>query len=169
MAQCGVMWMNVQLSGKPAHVLDTRKGISAIEAAYAIFNHLREEEQKLNDKKHAAYANVSRPINFNLGKIEGGNWASSVASHCNMTVRVGCYPDDSLPDYRKLFEAKVAEKATELGVHAKVSWNGKDLVVSSFPFCFSYSLSEWQGSKRRDLWPIQRMLSLRHSLHPLLL
>jgi hypothetical protein len=43
-----------------------------------------------------------------------------------MTVRVGCYPDDSLANYRQIFEAQVAEKAAELGVQAVVTWNGKN-------------------------------------------
>lgn len=32
-AQVGVMWLQLRVSGKPAHVLDTSKGFNAIEAA----------------------------------------------------------------------------------------------------------------------------------------
>jgi acetylornithine deacetylase len=43
-AQCGVMWMTVELDGKPAHVLDTTAGVSAIQAAYSVFEHLKKLE-----------------------------------------------------------------------------------------------------------------------------
>ena len=122
--QCSVMWMNIDLDGKPAHVLDTSKGVSAIEAAYAVFATLKEEEVRMNAAKPAAYADFARPINFNLGVIEGGNWPSSVASHCQMRLRVGGYPGDSLADLRTRLEAIVSTRAAELAVQAQVHWVG---------------------------------------------
>lgn len=42
--------------------------------------------------RHAAYADLKHPVNFNLGRIEGGEWGSTVPSRCSMTVRLGFYP-----------------------------------------------------------------------------
>ncbi|NQV43436.1 MAG: ArgE/DapE family deacylase, partial [Rhodospirillales bacterium] len=79
-AQLGVMWLSVHLTGKPAHVLDTSAGINAIESSYAIFEHLREieEEWNLPENRHELYCDHAHPVNFNLGKISGGDWASTV-------------------------------------------------------------------------------------------
>ena len=123
-AQCGVMWMTVDLDGKPAHVLDTTAGVSAIQAAYAIFQKLGELEKEMNANKHPAYASVARPINFNLGTISGGNWPSSVASHCSFQVRVGAYPGADLAAMRTDLERRVHEAARELAVAATVRWVG---------------------------------------------
>ena len=123
-AQCGVMWMTVTLDGKPAHVLDTTAGVSAIQAAYAIFERLREMEARMNTEKHPVYATVARPINFNLGTISGGNWPSSVASFCTFQVRVGLYPGADMAAMRASLEEAVAAHARELAVAARVSWVG---------------------------------------------
>jgi acetylornithine deacetylase len=70
----------------------------------------------MNLEKHAAYENVARPINFNLGTISGGNWPSSVASYCSCQIRVGVYPGADLAAMRALFEQQIAERAAELKV-----------------------------------------------------
>ncbi len=123
-AQCGVMWMSVSLDGKPAHVLDTTAGVSAIQAAYSIFERLQQIEVRMNGDKHAAYAKVARPINFNLGTINGGNWPSSVASSCTFQVRVGLYPGADMAAMRRSLEETVATRAAELAVKAHVEWIG---------------------------------------------
>lgn len=127
-AQCGVMWMTVRLEGKPAHVLDTTQGTSAIQAAYTVFEALRTWEREQNSEeeraKHPPYEKVARPINVNLGRIEGGNWASSVASFCEAEFRVGVYPGHPLADMRKFLEDLVHRTVTPLGVSAKIIWKG---------------------------------------------
>jgi acetylornithine deacetylase len=115
-AQCGVMWMTVELDGKPAHVLDTTAGVSAIQAAFAIFEHMKKIEVEMNQNKHPAYEKVARPINFNLGTINGGNWPSSVASYCTFQIRVGLYPGADMASSKAMFERLVQEKASELKV-----------------------------------------------------
>ena len=42
--------------------------------------------------RHACYAGHEHPINFNLGKIHGGEWASSVPTTCRVDFRFGIYP-----------------------------------------------------------------------------
>lgn len=115
-AQCGVMWMTVEFDGKPAHVLDTTAGVSAIQAAYAVFEHLKQTEAEMNLHKHPAYEKVARPINFNLGTISGGNWPSSVASFCSCQIRVGLYPGADMAEMRARLERLVHDKAHELKV-----------------------------------------------------
>lgn len=78
----------------------------------------------MNQQKHPAYAAHERPINFNLGMIEGGNWPSSVASHCKFKVRVGAYPGMDLKAFRAQLEQTVTSRASELGIKAKVEWFG---------------------------------------------
>lgn len=122
--QVGVLWMTVSLEGKPAHVLDTRAGCSAIEGAYKIFETLKQTEAAMNQKKHPAFTAIERPINFSLGTIEGGNWPSSVASFCKFQVRVGAYPEMNLREYQQQLEQVVVARADELGIKAKVAWFG---------------------------------------------
>lgn len=129
-AQLGVMWMTVRLTGKPAHVLDTSAGANAIEAAYALFARLKRLEAAWNEPaaRHPAYADHRHPVNFNLGRITGGDWASTVPCEAVMTVRVGFYPGTPLADVRadlvSAVRAAVAEEAGLAGIRAEISWRG---------------------------------------------
>jgi len=110
-AQVGVMWLSVEVLGKPAHVLNSAQGINAIEAAFALWQGLQTLAAEWNaaDQRHAAFAAVDRPIKFNLGKISGGEWASSVPTRCVMDLRCGFYPGVSAAQARAAIEARLAE------------------------------------------------------------
>ena len=129
-AQLGVMWLTVYLTGKPAHVLDTSAGINAIEAAYAVFENLREIEDDWNlpENRHPLYCDHSHPVNFNLGKISGGDWASTVPCSSSVDVRVGFYPGMALETVRRQLEDNVA-KAVKTdprlsGAEARIEYRG---------------------------------------------
>ena len=70
-------------------------GSNAIEGAYALYDSLRLLEDAYNEPRGNAH-----PVNFNLGRISGGNWASSVPSKCEFEVRVGFLPGMSIDDVK---------------------------------------------------------------------
>lgn len=129
-AQLGVVWMTVRLTGRPAHVLDTSAGANAIEAAYALFSRLKRLEAAWNEPevRHPAYADHRHPVNFNLGRITGGDWASTVPCEAVMVVRVGFYPGTPLAAVRADLKAAVLsaveEEAALSGIRAEISWRG---------------------------------------------
>jgi acetylornithine deacetylase len=106
-AQLGVMWFQIHVSGSPAHVLDTSAGSNAIEAAFGFFEVLKEVEDIWNHPtdRHPAYGAHVHPVNFNLGKIDGGEWASTVPPVCTADIRVGFYPGMELEKVRETIEA----------------------------------------------------------------
>ncbi|MDX1509545.1 MAG: ArgE/DapE family deacylase, partial [Woeseiaceae bacterium] len=92
-AQIGVIWMQVKLRGVPVHVLEAGSGVNAIEAAIPLIAALRQLEQRWNAAdRHAEYQHVEHPLNLNIGRIEGGDWASSVPAWCVFDVRMAVYP-----------------------------------------------------------------------------
>jgi len=97
-AQLGVMWFQLKLTGKPAHVLDTSNGSNVFDSLYRITDKLKTLETLWNEPEHRhhCYHDHDHPINFNLGKVHGGDWASTVACYCEADFRVGFYPGDSL-------------------------------------------------------------------------
>jgi len=126
-AQLGVMWMTIEVKGTPAHVLNTSAGINAIEAAFQLYNGLKklEEEWNLPEVRHPDYKNAVHPINFNLGKIRGGDWASSVPSKAVIEVRVGFFPGVECSTVRKLLEENLASTSTKLpGVRYSINFVG---------------------------------------------
>ena len=99
-ANTGVIWFQVKLRGVPVHVREMGEGANAIDAAYRVIGALREIEAEWNAAKneHAHFEHEAHPINLNIGKIEGGDWASSVPSWCTIDCRVSIYPGQRAED-----------------------------------------------------------------------
>lgn len=99
-ANTGVIWFQVQVRGVPVHVREMGEGANAIDAATRVMTALREMEEDWNAEKgeHPHFEEEAHPINLNIGKIEGGDWASSVPSWCNIDCRVSIYPGRSAED-----------------------------------------------------------------------
>ena len=114
-AQIGVMWLQIKVQGIPVHVAYAGSGSNAIEAAYVLIQGLKELEKKWNAEKvdHPLYADHDHPINFNVGKIKGGDWASSVPSWCVFDLRVAIYPGDDLDVRRAELEDCIQETASQ--------------------------------------------------------
>ena len=112
-AQVGVMWLQIEVVGRPAHVLNDAEGINAIEAAFRLWHGLTALADEWNrpEKIHPAFAHLDRPIKFNLGKIHGGEWASSVATRCVMEIRCGFYPGIAAAAARDKIEKHLEEIA----------------------------------------------------------
>jgi acetylornithine deacetylase len=61
-------------------------GSNAIMAGYDMIRALQELEAEWNDRAAAdpVCGDVPHPLNFNAGKIAGGDWASSVPAWCDI-------------------------------------------------------------------------------------
>lgn len=113
-AQIGVIWLQIHLKGIPVHVLEAGSGSNAIEAAIPLIAALRGLEQKWNvqERKHPRYEHLHNPLNLNIGRIEGGDWASSVPSWCCFDVRMAIYPGQDIEAARLEIEACIYDAAS---------------------------------------------------------
>ncbi|MGM0559644.1 MAG: ArgE/DapE family deacylase [Pseudomonadota bacterium] len=112
-ANTGVIWFQVTVRGVPVHVREAGKGANAIEAAYKLIAGLRELEERWNtpERRHPRFKDEDHPINFNVGKIAGGDWASSVPSWCSFDCRIAIYPGVSPQEAAAEIEACLQETA----------------------------------------------------------
>ncbi|MBS0520759.1 MAG: ArgE/DapE family deacylase [Proteobacteria bacterium] len=112
-AQVGVMWLQVKVTGHPVHVYKADAGSNAIESAYRLMQALRRLEKKWNDQKahDEHFCHHHHPVNFNVGKIAGGDWASSVPAWCTFDMRVGVLPSQNLKDAREEIEDVIRHAA----------------------------------------------------------
>ncbi len=112
-AQVGVLWFQVHVRGIPVHVRETRAGANAIEAAFSIMQALHGLEEGWNGRReqYPPYQQVEHPINLNIGKIAGGDWASSVPAWCVFDVRVAIYPGQKIADAKREIEATIRDAA----------------------------------------------------------
>ena len=93
-ANTGVLWFQVEVRGLPVHVREMDTGANAIDAAYRVIAALRRLEEDWNARKVGRnyFDDLSHPINLNIGKISGGDWASSVPAWCRVDCRISIYP-----------------------------------------------------------------------------
>lgn len=112
-AQVGVLWFRVHLRGRPTHVAYAGSGANAIEAAIPLIAALHDLERDLNsaDRRHHAFTDVEHPLVLNIGKIHGGDWASSVPAWCTFDVRIGLFPGQCLEQLRAEVEFAIHETA----------------------------------------------------------
>lgn len=129
-ANVGVIWFQVTVRGLPVHVREAGSGSNAIEAAYTLIRALRGLEVDWNSRKgdYRHFEELDHPINFNVGKIEGGDWASSVPAWCTFDCRIALYPGMTPADGAKEIEACLAAASRDdpfLGNNPpKVVYNG---------------------------------------------
>ncbi len=137
-AEVGVVWAWVDVTGKPAHVREMHVGVNAIEAAMAIAAAFKPYEHEMNrgENRHPSFAGDNHPININLGTIQGGEWNSSVPTSARIGLRVGVMPGKSCRDVARDIERIVAESAAKLGLpprNARVTFQGFMADGCTFP------------------------------------
>ena len=114
-ANTGVLWFEVEVRGIPVHVKDMGEGANAIDAAWRVVGALREIEAEWNATRHdhPGFADMSKPINMNIGLIEGGDWGSSVPAWCRFQVRISIYPGQKARERLKSITDRIATFARQ--------------------------------------------------------
>lgn len=110
-ANTGVLWFEIEVRGMPVHVREMGAGQNAIDAAYRVVGALRELEARWNADKAGRphFEAEEHPINLNIGRIEGGDWASSVPAWCRLSCRLSFYPGIAAEAAAREVEAAVTE------------------------------------------------------------
>lgn len=139
-ANVGVIWFKVHVRGLPVHVREAGAGANAIEASFEIMKALRKLEAEWNgrQKNHRHFEDYNHPINFNVGKIEGGDWASSVPAWCTFDCRISIYPGVDPRDAAREIETCVRNAAL---ANAFLSNNPPEVEFNGF-FAEGYVLEE---------------------------
>jgi acetylornithine deacetylase len=114
-ANAGVLWFQIEVRGHPVHVREMGAGANAIDAAWRVVGALRALEAAWNERRHGLphFADDPHPINLNIGRIEGGDWASSVPAWCRLDCRIAIYPGVSAENAAREIETAVASFARQ--------------------------------------------------------
>jgi acetylornithine deacetylase len=110
-SQLGVLWFHVDIAGSPAHVAEAQDGVNAIDAGFAVVQELRKLEEELNEHPPQPYDVFEHPVNFNVGIVSGGDWASTVAAECTLSCRIALYPGMGVDEMKRRVEEAVARAA----------------------------------------------------------
>ncbi|NEU14496.1 ArgE/DapE family deacylase [Methylobacterium sp. BTF04] len=114
-ANVGVLWFTVEVRGRPVHVREMGAGANAIDATYRVIGALRQLEARWNADKAGRPYFEGEPdaINLNIGRIEGGDWASAVPAWCRIACRIALYPGIDAKAAARAVEAAIADFARD--------------------------------------------------------
>jgi acetylornithine deacetylase len=112
-ANTGVVWFTVEVRGRPVHVREMGAGANAIDATWRVVGALREVEARWNAEhhRHRHFEAADHPINLNIGRISGGDWASSVPAWARIECRIALYPGTRAADAAAELTKAVADFA----------------------------------------------------------
>jgi acetylornithine deacetylase len=94
----GVMWIDIDIASPAGHAHDADAHSSAIELGLRLIDALRQWSEDLGRAEpEPSMASNLNPYALNLGKVQAGDWTSTVPSHATFSVRVG-FPRSWMPD-----------------------------------------------------------------------
>ncbi|RXI96683.1 peptidase [Anaerobacillus alkaliphilus] len=110
--QQGSKWFRIHVKGRSAHGGTRYHGVSAIEKAGLVVNHILALEKIRNERiDDPLYRSIPIPVPINVGRIEGGDWPSSVADLVKLEGRIGIAPSETIEEV----QAELAEWLERLG------------------------------------------------------
>jgi acetylornithine deacetylase len=156
----GVIWFQVQVKGHPVHVATASTGSNAIDAAVFLIGELKKFEAARNAKKteYAHFADLEKPINVNVGKIAGGDWASSVPAWCTFDVRTGLFPGEDAREGAKEIENFLRQASAN---HPFLSNNPPEVSFNGF-MAEGYELAP--GSDAEALLSVTHKITTKNDL-----
>jgi len=86
----GVLWVEIEVAAPAGHAYDAETHESAIELGIRIVDRIRSwADDTAVSHPEPALASNQKPYSINLGKVEAGDWVSSVPARAIFGVRVG--------------------------------------------------------------------------------
>jgi acetylornithine deacetylase len=121
-AHAGALTFQAILRGRAAHAAMRLEGRSALDRYVAAHLALQEHERALNrDVAHPAMQTLALPYPLSVGRIDGGEWSSSVPDRVIVEGRLGVPVGASLEEARAAFEAVLDDGETP---PPEVAWTG---------------------------------------------
>lgn len=117
-ASSGVMYFRVKVPGESAHAASAHLGVNAIGKAMKMYNALLKLNKERQSRISYPPAEVEpvmkgHATTINIGKIQAGDWPSTVAGWAELECRVGWPPGEELEDVRKQVEDAIYRVAEE--------------------------------------------------------
>lgn len=153
-AQVGVLWARVTVSGSAAHVLGAAapQAVSALHKARIVLDAITKLESEANSRERPAlWRELAHPLNYNVGMIRAGDWPSTVPAECTLEVRLAVFPGEDLSEARERFRSGLLQAC------AVDDWLAEHPPVITF-FAFNAEGFELGGDE-----PILETLAATHS------
>jgi len=109
-AQAGALCFRLKVPGYSAHACVREEGVNAIEKFIPIYHALMDLEKKRNKKiSDPLFSRYKLPIPLNLGKLNAGNWPSTVPESLILEGRYGIGVGEDIEKAKKEFTDTLAD------------------------------------------------------------
>jgi acetylornithine deacetylase len=137
-AQAGALTFFVRVRGKSAHASVRLKGVSALEKYLDIHEALIQLEHARNSEvKHPLLSTFDIAYPLNIGRIQAGNWPSSVPEELVFEGRIGVAMGEDSASVRRQFEQtlkNLADSDPWLSNHPlEIVWSGGQFDSAEIP------------------------------------
>ena len=137
-AQAGALNFKVKINGLSAHACVREEGVSALEKFVPLYHALMDLEKRRNKRvTDPLYKNFKLPIPLNMGKVQTGNWPSSVPESLLLEGRYGVSVDEDIETAKKEFIDTLNDVVTTdpwLREHPpEMEWRGGQFKPASIP------------------------------------
>jgi acetylornithine deacetylase len=99
-AQVGVLWARVTIEGRAAHAERADQAENAALKALPVIQAIQALEAEVNERS-------AMRLNYNVGVVRAGDWASSVPEECVLEVRLAADPGEDLEAVKARFESVI--------------------------------------------------------------
>jgi acetylornithine deacetylase len=107
--QAGALSFRLHVRGKSAHGAMRGEGVSAIEKYFTVARALEAlESARHRGYRHPLYPEGSLVAPLSVGKLEAGNWPSTVPEELRAEGRYGIFPGEDCASARRELEAAIA-------------------------------------------------------------
>jgi acetylornithine deacetylase len=125
LTHAGALTFSVTVKGRAAHAAMRTEGESALDRYQAVHRAMAEDEAEVNrDAGDPLLAALDLPYPTSVGRIEGGDWASTVMDEVTAEVRVGVRCDETPPEAARRFVSSLHERLSG------EPWYDEDAVVA---------------------------------------
>ena len=108
-SQAGALNFRITVRGRAAHGCVRAEGVSALEKFHVVHNELMALETRRNHNcLDPLFRDYRVPFPLSIGRIEGGDWASSVPEWVRVEGRFGLAPDEDAGVAREEFQEALA-------------------------------------------------------------
>lgn len=141
-AQAGALTFSGEVRGRAAHAALRLEGESAIDAYLQVHRALAEHERRVNvDPAHPLMRELDLPYPLSVGRLEAGEWSSSVPDRAGFEGRLGVRVGEPLDDAAADLREALADLPVQLRVDGARFASGEtppehpfaQLVLGSFP------------------------------------
>jgi acetylornithine deacetylase len=137
-AHAGALTFTVRVPGKSAHACVRLEGVSAVEKYLDIHRTLIHlERQRNSEVEHPLLGKLSLPYPLSIGRVQAGNWSSSVPEELIFEGRIGVAMGESSDAVRRQFEytlTNLAEEDPWLRDHPlEIKWSGGQFESAEIP------------------------------------